>query len=315
MVKIKPKTLMLILLSLLCALILGIQQVTSHASQHRVYDLSEWQGRLTAKTVKRLKQEVPFVILRTQYGTSHTDYTFKHNQALLRKYKLPYGVYSFSLYHNHISARQEAQDLYHRAPHANFYVNDFEATTLSSNRANYATKVWSKTLRRLVGNRKIIFYSYQDFMSRYANKALKYYNGYWVASYTKQQPTTKHVMWQYTDHFYSPALNQRVDASKLKRNKQWFIGKKKHKKAHSVTSVASHNNTSNNQPATKVININTRVQNHSNAQKKHKNHIRKHHGRKVVKKHQTKYNYKKMTKHAKHHIKKRVRKHVHRQNV
>ncbi|MCT6859096.1 MAG: GW dipeptide domain-containing protein, partial [Apilactobacillus sp.] len=44
------------------------------------------------------------------------------------------------------------------------------------------------------------------------------------AAYQTNEPQREHVLWQYTDHFYSPALNQYVDASVLtQKNSSWFI--------------------------------------------------------------------------------------------
>lgn len=198
---------------------------TAHAaSTDNVYDLSEWQGKLSDNKAKKLSSEVPFVILRVQYGTRHYDKTFNHNKAMLEKYGVPYGVYSYSRYTSKSSAASEARDLYYRAPNAKFYVNDFESTYLSRSAARAATLQWVQTLRPLVGNKKILFYSYQSFMKTYAKSALSAYDGYWLAAYTKHEPSVSHVLWQYTDRYYSAALNKKVDASKMRTDQSWFIG-------------------------------------------------------------------------------------------
>ncbi|MFY1049628.1 GH25 family lysozyme [Apilactobacillus sp. 1-1-2] len=203
---------------------IGSFNTNASASSKTVYDLSEWQGRLTNKKAKNLSKEVPFAILRVQYGSSYSDKTFKHNKALLDKYKVPYGVYSFSRYNSSAAAAREARDLYHRAPNAKFYVNDFEVASISRRHSNAATAKWVNTLRPLVGSKKILFYSYLSFMKTYASQALSKYDGYWLASYTKNEPSIAHVLWQYTDRHYSSALHKKVDASKLREQKSWFLG-------------------------------------------------------------------------------------------
>lgn len=213
-----------------------------HAAQNNVYDLSEWQGKFTDDQVKKLKDEVPFVILRVQYGTRHYDKTFNHNKAMLEKYGVPYGVYSYSRYTSNASAAREARDLYYRAPNAKFYVNDFESTHLGRSTARAATLKWVQTLRPLVGNKKILFYSYQSFMKTYAKSALSSYDGYWLAAYTRHEPSVSHVLWQYTDRYYSAALNKKVDASKMRQDQSWFIG----------DVIVKANNSTNSTPTTQV---------------------------------------------------------------
>ncbi|WP_140925727.1 GH25 family lysozyme [Apilactobacillus micheneri] len=216
-----------LMLATLFALLFCVGFANTHkanASSNRVYDLSEWQGNFTAKKVKKLKHEVPFVILRVQYGSSYRDKTFNNNRKLLEKYGLPYGVYSFSRYSSAGAAKSEAKHLYKLAPNAKFYVNDYEMASVKHGSSNNATKAWVQALRPLVGSKKILFYSYQHFMLQHAAKALKYYDGYWVAAYQSKKPSLKSVMWQYTDRHYSSALGKKIDASLLGKGKDWFIG-------------------------------------------------------------------------------------------
>lgn len=199
-----------------------------NANQRNVYDLSEWQGNFTDSQVKQLKNEVPFVILRVQYGSAYYDRTFQHNRNLLDKYKVPYGVYSFSQYESVNDAKGEARALYKRAPNAKFYVNDYEDQTVKSGDTNAATLAWVNELRPLAKNKKILFYSYQSFMLQYAAEAISSYDGYWLAAYQSNEPKREHVLWQYTDHFYSPALGKYIDSSLLTSKKSnWFIGNQK----------------------------------------------------------------------------------------
>lgn len=209
--------------TLLCG-VSATQSLAHAAVGTSIPDLSEWQGALTATEVQNLKKTVPFVILRVQYGSDYKDKDFAANVALCKKYGLKYGVYSFSQYTSTADAKTEAADLYSRAPSAQFYVNDYEDQTVSSGTTNSATAAWYSELRSKVPHKRILFYSYQSFATEYAATAMKKYDGFWLAAYQSNEPTASHVLWQYTDSWYSSALNQNVDASKKhSENTSWFL--------------------------------------------------------------------------------------------
>lgn len=193
--------------------------------KNSVPDLSEWQGSFTNSEVKKLKREVPFVILRVQYGDSYEDHTFKHNKALMEKYKVPYGVYSFSQYTSAANAKTEAKALYKRAPKARFYINDYEDQTVRHGSTNTATKAWFTEMNKYAGKKKVLLYSNYYFMHSHAKTAVKSYDGFWLAAYQSSEPkTATHVLWQYTDNHYSKALKQHVDASISKNHSaEWFL--------------------------------------------------------------------------------------------
>ncbi|ATH61180.1 GH25 family lysozyme [Staphylococcus nepalensis] len=183
------------------------------AAGERVLDISEWQGDLTAQQVKDLKSNYDFIIIRAQYGSEKVDATLEHNSNLLDKYNLDFGVYSYSMYENPEDARYEAQTLYNRAPKASFYINDFEENTVTSGTTEESTSAWYDEMRSLAGDKKILFYSYENFMKEHASESVGQYDGYWIANYNPGQPTQEHVLWQYTDSYASPELNQNVDAN------------------------------------------------------------------------------------------------------
>lgn len=190
----------------------------------RVLDISEWQGNLTDAQVKQLKKKYDFIIIRGQYGSEYVDKCLQHNSELLDKNNMKFGVYSYSMYENVDDARYEAKMLYNRAPKAEFYVNDYEQQTVTSGDANTATTAWANQMKKLAGDKKVLFYSYENFMVNNVANAVSSYDGYWLASYQAQEPTREKVLWQYTDSFYSPELNQNVDANyvDLNVNTNWF---------------------------------------------------------------------------------------------
>ncbi|MBU7554433.1 LysM peptidoglycan-binding domain-containing protein [Pediococcus ethanolidurans] len=192
-----------------------------------VGDFSEWQGNFTASQVQKLKSQVSFVILRVQYGSNYRDKTFAHNAALMTKYKVPYGVYSFSQYTSTSDAKKEAKDLYNRSKSALFYVNDAEALTTSAASYNNATKSWYTEMNSLT-NKHIVFYSYRSFQTKYVPTAYKSYDAYWLAAYTSSVPSPQnYLLWQNTDAHYFSALNKSTDSSTLmwqKKPLSWWIG-------------------------------------------------------------------------------------------
>lgn len=198
---------------------------SSANSTNTVYDISEWQGQITDAQAQQLKNEVPFVILRVQYGSAYADKTFQNNRDLMNKYGIPYGVYSFSQYENPEDAAYEAKVLYSRAPNASFYVNDYEDQTVTSGGTNDSTVAWLNALRPLVGNRKILLYSDANFMVKHSAYAVSSYDGYWLAAYQDNEPAREHVLWQFTSRFYSKALDKSLDANLLtSQSVNWFIG-------------------------------------------------------------------------------------------
>lgn len=211
-----------------------------------VYDLSEHQGVFTDEQVQQLKQELPFVILRVQYGSEYYDHTFQQNRDLMDKYGVPYGVYSYSMYESPNDAADEARTLYNRAPNAKFYVNDYETQTVKSGGTNEATEAWINTLRPLVGQRKILLYSNANFMTNNAAEAVSSYDGFWLANYNPTEPSREHVLWQFASDFHSNALGQNIDASLLNsKDVNWFIGDTTDVNSQSVDSNNQNNNNQN----------------------------------------------------------------------
>lgn len=236
-----------------------------------VYDISEWQNYLTDLQVKQLKKKVPFIIIRAQNGSMQYDYTFRHNRDLLEKYNVPYGVYSFSLYTSPSDAANEARTLYQRAPHARFYVNDFEKNYVTSGTPNDAAKAWVDTLRPLAGQRKILYYGPAWLMLQETASAISSYDGYWLPAYQYNEPQREHVLWQFSSHFYSKALGKIVDASLLNsKDVNWFIGDTSDADSQPVP-VDSNDNSNSNQSDNQNNSNNQQEQQSENSQQNQSN--------------------------------------------
>ncbi|QBP17732.1 GH25 family lysozyme [Acetilactobacillus jinshanensis] len=253
------KTLIMSLV-LVVTLLVGGNFVSGHhiqvnASQADAYDISQYQGRINDRQAQGLKNEVKFVILRAQAGSSYQDAQFQHSMNEMNKNNVPYGVYSYSLYHNNQQARNEASTLYNRAPQANFYINDIEQNNAGS-RIVSATNAWADQMKRLT-TKPVVLYSGASFINQYLRPALKHYDAVWVAQYYYKKPIIGHKydLWQYSSTHYSKALGQKLDASKLMGNKplSFWIGSNgngvvqpiKTRRAKSITKVTPRTATFN----------------------------------------------------------------------
>ena len=190
-----------------------------------VVDISEWQGSVSYQKAVALKSETSFVIVRVQYGSNYKDIQYSNTINNLEKAGTPYGVYSYSRYINASDAKQEAKDLYARAPHAKFYVNDAEELTTTSGYYSSAVTSWGSQMQQLT-NKPVVLYSGSYFYNNYIG-TMKNYDTFWEANYGPRYLNPETGMWQYTDAGYSSALNLSVDTSKVITSKHpvsWWIG-------------------------------------------------------------------------------------------
>lgn len=198
---------------------------TSHgAVVKKVIDISEWQGCVTYQKALALKSETSFVVVRVQYGSNYQDKQYRNTIANLEKAGTPYGVYSYSRYVNASDAKQEARDLYNRAKHAKFFVNDAEEYTTTSGYYSSAVKSWGAEMQRLT-KRPVILYSGSYFYNSYI-RSMANYDGFWEANYSNRYLGDA-SMWQYTDSGYSTSLGLSVDTNKVITSKhpvKWWIG-------------------------------------------------------------------------------------------
>lgn len=190
-----------------------------------VVDISEWQGSVSYQKAVALKSETSFVIVRVQYGSNYKDIQSSNTISNLEKAGTPYGVYSYSRYINASDAKQEAKDLYARAPHAKFYVNDAEEMTTTSGYYSSAVTAWGSQMQQLT-NKPVVLYSGSYFYNNYIG-TMNNYDAFWEANYGARYLNPETGMWQYTDSGYSSALKLSVDTSKVityKHPVNWWIG-------------------------------------------------------------------------------------------
>jgi len=191
----------------------------------KVVDISEWQGNVSYQKALALKSETSFVIVRVQYGSNYKDVQYQNTIANLEKAGTPYGVYSYSRYVNASDAKQEARDLYNRAKHAKFFVNDAEEYTTTSGYYASAVKSWGAEMQRLT-SRPVILYSGSYFYNSYI-RSMANYDAFWEANYSNHYLSGNTSLWQYTDSGYSTSLGRGVDTSKVITSKhpvKWWIG-------------------------------------------------------------------------------------------
>lgn len=175
------------------------------------YDISQWQGNISNNQAKELKHEVQFMILKVDQG-GYEDQDFVNNSAQLNINHVPYGVYDYSVYHNPYQAQQEARAVVNQAPHAKFYVNDSEIDNAGT-QLNNSTQAWANEVHALT-RKPAVLYSDLSFINNHFSAVTRHvYNAMWIASYgVEPDPSWHYDLWQYTNHAYSPALQQNVDA-------------------------------------------------------------------------------------------------------
>lgn len=200
--------------------------VKASASTTIIPDISEWQGKLTSTQVANLKGQVSFIINRRQYGANYQDKYATNNTNLYDQYGIPFGEYDYATFTSAASARNEANVFYqHSNKDAKFYVLDYEENDVTSGTTNAAVKAWYNQMRSLT-SKKLVFYSYQSFVTTYANTARKSFDAQWIANYSSR-PTIQTDLWQYTNKKYVPALKESVDASTILNSSKpitWWIG-------------------------------------------------------------------------------------------
>lgn len=190
-----------------------------------VVDISEWQGPVSLAQAKSLKSETSFVIVRVQYGSNYKDIQYSNTIKNLEKAGTPYGVYSYSRYINASDAKQEARDLYNRAPNAKFYVNDAEELTTTSGYYSSAVTSWGAQMQSLT-NKPVVLYSGSYFYNNYIG-TMRNYDAFWEANYGARFLNSETGLWQYTDSGYSNSLKISIDTSKVITSKHpvsWWIG-------------------------------------------------------------------------------------------
>ena len=190
-------------------------------------DVSEHNGKLDWAAIK--KAGISFAIIRSGYGTSHTDNYFKANMEGAIAQGLHIGIYHFSYALNATGAANEAEFVKKLiAPYKEhidmpvFY--DFEydtvdyakrqGVTLGKTAFNDHSVAFLEAIKK-AGYNPGIYYNL-DYLRRYVDtsKVGKYVT--WYAQYASKASITDYALWQYSSSYTIAGCSGRFDVNTLK---------------------------------------------------------------------------------------------------
>lgn len=190
-------------------------------------DVSEHNGTLDWAKIKAAG--IQFAIIRSGYGTSHTDNQFKNNMAGAIAQSIPVGIYHFSYALDAAGAQLEAKYVLSLlSPYKDqlrlpvFF--DFEydtiayaakqGVTLGKAAFNAHTLAFCQVIQA-AGYKAGTYYNL-DYLSRYVDKAQLSGLPVWYAQYASKPSISDYDIWQYSSTYQIPGLSGNFDGNILK---------------------------------------------------------------------------------------------------
>nr|DAF72731.1 MAG TPA: PlyB-like endolysin [Caudoviricetes sp.] len=202
-------------------------------------DVSEHNGVVNWPAAK--KAGIGFAVIRTGYGTSHTDYQWKNNIEGALAQGIPVGIYHFSYALTAAGAKAEADFVLSLlAPYKGkitlpvFF--DFEydtvdyakkqGVTLGASAFNAHTVAFCERIKS-AGYTAGTYYNL-DYLRRYVD--MDTISGYvrWYAQYSSTPSASGHDIWQYSSSYTIPGCSGRFDVNLLENTallgKRYTVG-------------------------------------------------------------------------------------------
>lgn len=202
-------------------------------------DVSEHNGVVNWPAAK--KAGIGFAVIRTGYGTSHTDYQWKNNIEGALAQGIPVGIYHFSYALTAAGAKAEADFVLSLlAPYKGkitlpvFF--DFEydtvdyakkqGVTLGASAFNSHTVAFCERIKS-AGYTAGTYYNL-DYLRRYVD--MDRISGYarWYAQYSSTPSASGHDIWQYSSSYTIPGCSGRFDVNLLENTallgKRYTVG-------------------------------------------------------------------------------------------
>lgn len=202
-------------------------------------DVSEHNGVVNWPAAK--KAGIGFAVIRTGYGTSHTDYQWKNNIEGALAQGIPVGIYHFSYALTAAGANQEADyvlkllaDYKDQITLPVFF--DFEydtvdyakkqGVTLGASAFNAHTVAFCERIKS-AGYTAGTYYNL-DYLRRYVD--MDQISGYarWYAQYSSTPSASGHDIWQYSSSYTIPGCSGRFDVNLLENTallgKRYTVG-------------------------------------------------------------------------------------------
>ena len=195
----------------------------------KIADLSKWQGAIDWTAAAR---ELDLCILRAQYGHEQQDERYLENAAGCEAMGIPYGAYSYCLFDDEETAREEARFFVERIKGTNpkFLVLDLEPGGVKLQDVRAAVSAYIDELRKL-GIERIGLYIAQIAYKLY-NIDVDEADFVWLPSYgsnsgePEMKPEYPYAMWQYTSNGHLGGVKGHVNLNKLTDESRmaWFRG-------------------------------------------------------------------------------------------
>lgn len=189
---------------------------------NKAADISKWQGLVD---FSRVRNEVDFLILRTQHGSSTPDTKYNEYVAGCKANNIKFSSYAYAQYVSISDAQVEATDFYNRSDKSSItYVVDVEeVTTNNASDLVPATQKFIDTLHNL-GIKKVGLYSGQSFYHDHNLDQVKA-DFLWIARYgtnngsPQTPPDIACDLWQYTSVGSIDGISGNVDLNQLNGDK------------------------------------------------------------------------------------------------
>lgn len=200
-----------------------------YVTKGKIADLSKWQGAIDWTAAAR---ELDFCILRAQYGHEKADERYLEYAAGCEAQGIPYGAYSYCLFDDEETAREEARFFVERIKGTKplYLVLDLEPGGVKAHNIRKEASAYIDELHTL-GVKRVGLYI--------AHHAYKAYNidaseadFVWIPRYGKnsgepeKKPAYPCDLWQYTSNGRVSGIKGRVDLNQLMNESRmaWFRG-------------------------------------------------------------------------------------------
>lgn len=203
------------------------EEEPTYQPRGKIADLSKWQGPIDWTAAAR---ELDFCILRAQYGHEKQDERYLEYAKGCEQMGIPYGAYSYCLFDDVETAREEARFFMDRiqGTKPGFLVLDLEPGGVRARDIRKEVSAYIAELRAL-GIKRIGLYIAHHAYQTY-NIDVSEADFVWIPRYgsnsgvPEKQPDHPCDLWQYTSNGAVAGVRGRVDLNKLmdETRLSWF---------------------------------------------------------------------------------------------
>ena len=219
-------TLVCMAISLMVFVAFGTAVLAFEPSSKEIYegiDVSEWQGKIDFKKVK--KSGIQVVYMRAGQGFSYEDAEFERNYKEAKNQGLKVGAYHYVTARNEEEAKQQATFCVSLVANKKIDAKlamDFEYfPNLSKEEINKISLAFIKEVERLSGKKAVVYSDAYNASNTFEGEVTKY--PLWIAQYgvTNPENNGRWSYWegfQYTDRGRVSGISGNVDKDKYTEN-------------------------------------------------------------------------------------------------